>query len=205
MAKDIFDEPFDDGTRIKLEIYRQYLKEWLPVFVVKKPPTWTTVQIFDFFAGEGKDIEGTAGSPAIALEVIQSLQSPIVINKIKVILHLNELDKNKFEKLQKNIGPPNSIFEVRLYNMDFNNLFNQRYESMMSSANLIFLDQNGIKQVTGDVFAKITALKQTDVLFYISSSFFRRFATTVEFSKYFPFDPGEVSSINYCTIFTGKC
>lgn len=31
-----FTKPFDEGTKVKLEIFREYFKEWLPVFLSKK-------------------------------------------------------------------------------------------------------------------------------------------------------------------------
>lgn len=62
-AKNLFDEPFDDGTIDKLEIFEEYFKEWLPVFLVRKKIIWNEIQIFDFFAGEGTDINGVFGSP----------------------------------------------------------------------------------------------------------------------------------------------
>ncbi len=31
-----FKEPFDDGTKVKLEIFNRYLREWLPTFIEKK-------------------------------------------------------------------------------------------------------------------------------------------------------------------------
>lgn len=73
---------------------------------------------------------------------------------------------------------------------------------MKTSANFLFLDQNGIKEITTDIFQKITCLKQTDFLFFISSSYFKRFAITDEFKKYFPFDSNEVATTDYYHIHT---
>jgi hypothetical protein len=47
-------KPFNEGTRDKLELYREYLREWLPVFI--NVPSVDILQIFDFFAGPGFDI-----------------------------------------------------------------------------------------------------------------------------------------------------
>ncbi len=48
----------------------------------------------------------------------------------------------------------------------------------------MFIDQYGIKEVTQEIFKKLTALKRTDFLFFISSSFVRRFAKLEEFARY---------------------
>ncbi|HEX5155046.1 MAG TPA: three-Cys-motif partner protein TcmP [Parafilimonas sp.] len=196
-AKNLFDKPFDEGTRIKLGIYKEYFREWLPVFVAKKNPIWKAVQIFDFFAGRGKDKNAEFGSPLIAIDVIQSLNNHIVQNNIKVTLHLNELDGDSYNALIENVSGLNTDFEIKTYNKHFQAVFDEHYNSMKNSANFLFLDQNGIKEITNDIFQKITSLKQTDFLFFISSSYFKRFATTTEFQKYFPFDPKEVESIDY--------
>jgi three-Cys-motif partner protein len=196
-GKNLFDKPFDEGTKIKLEIYKEYFQEWLPVFVSKNQPIWNTVQIFDFFAGRGKDKNGEWGSPLITIGVINSLKSYILQNKIKVILHLNELDINSYNALKENISGFADFFEIKTYNNQFKFLFDEHYDSMKSSANFLFLDQNGIKEISNEIFQKITSLKQTDFLFFISSSYFKRFAGTEEFKKYFPFDPKEVDETDY--------
>ncbi len=196
-GKNLFDKPFDDGTLVKLTIYKEYLKEWLPVFVSKPNSIWKTVQIFDFFAGMGKDKNGIAGSPLIAIEIINTLKMLAFQNGVKVILHLNELKKESYEALVKNVEGLVDGLELKIYNIEFKELFERYYESMKTSANFLFLDQSGIKEITKEVFIKITSLKQTDFLFFISSSFFKRFSDTSEFKKYFPFDKQEVQNTDY--------
>ena len=45
--RNLHQKPFDEGTRDKLELYREYLREWLPVFI---NGLWVDIlQIFDFF------------------------------------------------------------------------------------------------------------------------------------------------------------
>ena len=36
MAKDFHNEPFDEETILKLEIFKGYIREWIPVFLSKK-------------------------------------------------------------------------------------------------------------------------------------------------------------------------
>ncbi|WDF79878.1 three-Cys-motif partner protein TcmP [Mucilaginibacter sp. KACC 22773] len=196
-GKDLFRKPFDEGTLAKLNVFRDYLKEWLPVFVSKKEPIWTTIQIFDFFAGQGKDMNNISGSPLIALEIVQSLEKFIKERNVQVILHFNELDNDNYTFLEEALKGIEGQFIIKKYKEDFSTLFLSLYDSMKTSANFLFLDQNGIKQITKDIFNKIISLKQTDFLFYISSSYFKRFATTPEFQKYFSFDVAEVQQINY--------
>lgn len=195
--KDLFDKPFDEGTKSKLDIYREYLKEWLPVFVSRVPPIWKKVQIFDFFAGKGKDKNGEKGSPLIAVNLINVYIEYIIQNKVEVILHLNELNEISYEALAENINGLGINFQIKTYNLEFKKVFEVLYPSMKESANFLFLDQNGIKEITKEIFEQITSLKKTDFLFFISSSYFKRFATTPEFKKYFPFEPSEVADTDY--------
>ena len=46
---------FDEGTRDKLELYQEYLRAWLPVFI--NGFSVDVLQILDFFAGPGFDLE----------------------------------------------------------------------------------------------------------------------------------------------------
>lgn len=49
---------------------------------------------------------------------------------------------------------------------------------------LFFYDQFGIKHITKELILKILELKRTDLLFFISSSFVKRFSESNEFQKY---------------------
>ena len=87
--KNLHDEPFDDSTIAKLEMFEDYAQEWIPTFVMKNTPT---ICIFDFFAGTGYDINGIAGSPIRILQKIKQQVIEIFQRKVKVKIYLNELD-----------------------------------------------------------------------------------------------------------------
>src|ERR1700749_1864315 len=101
-AKNIFDKPFDDGTKSKLEIFKQYFEEWLPVFVSPKKVYWQNVQVFDFFAGMGRDKSGTEGSPLIILNTANNLSQFTRANGITLRLVFNELEPEHFNELTRN-------------------------------------------------------------------------------------------------------
>lgn len=183
-GKDLFRKPFDEGTLVKLQLFEDYFKEWLPVFLAN--PTWKEIQIFDLFSGEGKDIDGTFGSPLRILSVLNDNKILIQKSKVKIRVVINEFDNLKYELLIPNLLSlaNDSLYQLEYYNQDFSKIFFKYYESMKKSANFLFLDQNGIKQITGTIFSKLTELKQTDFLFFISSSYIQRFAELEEFNKY---------------------
>ena len=65
--KNFHDKEFDKGTNRKLDLYRLYLRAWLPTFLNTQ---WTkSMQIFDFFAGPGTDVNGN---------VAQTYQTPMM-------------------------------------------------------------------------------------------------------------------------------
>ena len=171
----------DEGTQEKLTIYREYLQEWLPVFLHTKT-RFSRIQIFDFFAGPGFDINGCAASPIIALEEIHNalgLAKEHGHVPLAVDLYFNEFSKKKYGELVKNIpshpfhGEVNVVFAQK----DFPDAFDAWYPLMNRSdvANFIFLDQNGVKQVSTQIFTKLSSLLHTDYLFYIASSIMNRF------------------------------
>jgi three-Cys-motif partner protein len=198
-VKSIFDKPFDDGTKVKLSVFESYLEKWLPVFVSRQEIIWQNIQIFDFFSGMGKDENGELGSPLRTIKIVNSYCSYIKSKNLKIRLVFNELDPDYFQALQAHLSEIKKAcyYEIVLANKPFNVLFDEEYPQMTNSANFIFLDQNGIKEITHSVFKKIIALKQTDFLFFISSSFFKRFANTPEFKSYFPFDPTDIANTDY--------
>lgn len=186
-----FSKSFDDGTKAKLELFRDYLTEWLPVFISSYETThWENIFIYDFFAGEGKDIDENLGSPLIILDVLNSYEDLVKKTKVKINVVLNEMDKKRHEVLTKNINSfsyNREKISVEIYNEPFQELFNRLYPIMLQSTQLprlMFLDQFGIKEITNEIFGKLISFKRTDFIFFISSSFVRRFNELPEFTNY---------------------
>jgi len=186
-GKNLFRKPFDEGTIDKLEIFEDYFKSWLPVFVLQS--TKYEIQIFDLFGGEGKDVKGIYGSPMRILSILNDNKAQIKLNNAKIKVVINELEKEKYDILISNIESiaDRSLYQLELYNDDFSKIFYEHYTSMKKSANFLFLDQNGIKQITETVFTDLIKLRQTDFIFFISSSYIKRFAEVEEFRKYLSF------------------
>lgn len=170
--------PFDEGTLVKLDLYRRYVRAWLPVFLNGKFKP-SRVQIFDFFAGPGSDMEGNPGSPVIALQELHDALNMPHQNSPEIHLYFNEKAPQKFRYLQevcKSTEKHQSV-QIHLLNCEFAEAFScwQREFDTKDTANLLFLDQNGLKQITQDVFSTITSAERTDFLFFISSSYAYRF------------------------------
>lgn len=198
--KDIFDKPFDEGTILKLEIFEKYFEEWLPTFIMGTYPK--PIQIFDLFAGSGYDKNNVPGSPIRILVIINKHRRNIVNKSKKVYLFLNDLDKNKIEQLKENVEAKtkelslNSLVEIKYSSNNFRECLGLYKKELNYGCNLIFIDQNGFKEVDEKVFHFLINLDTTEFIFFLSSSFVHRFAERDEVKKYHPkFDSEKIKLI----------
>ena len=176
---DFFDLPFDEETLTKLNLYEEYLRKWIPVFLATDRPFVNTVNIFDFFSGVGKDINGVFGSPLIALSVLMEYKGYVKRKDITVNLYLNDYDADYYDRLVKNVEDFNYDkinINVIINNLDFKVAYENLKKNFVKSANLIFLDQFGVKYVDRELFQELITFKTTDIIFFVSSSTFKRFS-----------------------------
>ena len=87
---------------------------------------------------------------------------------------LNDSDHDKIKKLTSNVILENYSFNIEFINEDFTELFHRSYPEMkkygrINLPRLMFFNQQGVKHLTRDIFAKISDLKRTDFLLYTSS------------------------------------
>ncbi len=202
--KDIHYKPFDESTIVKLELFKLYLREWLPVFIHQKAKN---IEIFDFFAGQGTDSKGTEGSPLIILNEVARYCDEFISSNIKPKLFFNDKTASKINKLNDNINIKLSScarskkfdfcnidtphitcpFYIEKHTEDFAVLFNRLFPKFVKdhiTPRLLFIDQYGIKHVTAAVYNKLINLSKTDFIFFISSMHIRRFGNQPEFLKY---------------------
>jgi len=149
MVQDIHNKSFTEETKTKLLIFKYYLREWLPVFLSRKEIIWPNINIIDFFAGPGYDTEFNEGSPLIILNELSNYGNTITSKGININVIFNEYKSTKFLKLKENIENKeyNNHINIQLENLDFISAFEKYYQDLCNSAsaNLLFLDQSGIK------------------------------------------------------------
>ena len=178
MAKDLHAQKFSASTVHKLWLYGAYLEDALPVFLMTQ--AITDINLFDFFAGPGINIDGELGSPSIAIEAIKkTLYSVSSVGKT-IHLYFNELDKAKYEQLSKYSQMVKSempALDIHVSNQDFQVFFPDCAPMMNKpgSANLIFIDQYGISFVTKEIFQYLASLRFTDFMFFLASGSANRF------------------------------
>jgi len=185
--KDLHAAKFDEGTLVKLELFQDYLKEWLPVFIHSQHQS--PINIIDFFAGSGTDCDGTAGSPLRIFDIIEEYLDAIINKNLSINVILNDFDEEKCTKLKAAVNTRldenqqlKDAINVSFRNDDFGKLFSELAPVLKNESNLIFIDQNGIRHVSQDVLATLDSFTRSDFLFYISSSYFIRF----DFKNHFP-------------------
>lgn len=201
-GKNLHREPFSEETITKLEIFESYAREWLPTFIMADVKT---LCIFDFFAGTGYDITGVPGSTIRILTEIKNHIGLIFQKKTKVHVCINEYDKKKFSLLKgscdkymnDNAELGRAGVELHYYNEDFEQLYDKLGPCIGKYPSLVYLDQNGIKFTSDKYFLGIAQKPTTDFLYYVSSSYVKRFGDTEEFRKVLQVDMEEVRQKPY--------
>ena len=197
--KDIFDKPFDEGTLAKLEIFEKYFEIWLPTFVMS--PFKQPIQIFDLFSGSGVDKSGIPGSSLRIIETINKHSS--ILKKQNKVVHLffNDLNSKKITQLERIVTEKiltyglTSLIKPIFTNTTFSECLSTYSPILKAGCNLIFVDQNGFKEVIETVFKHLIALERTDFMFFVSSSHIHRFAAEAEFQIHHPkFDSEKIKA-----------
>jgi len=108
MSNDFFSKRFDDATNVKLDIFRLYIREWLPVFMTRQKGGFnhtTDINIYDFFAGAGRDSEGNPGSPLIIVDEIKQYcrNNKGLKANVSVRMLFNDIERRYISSLEKNV------------------------------------------------------------------------------------------------------
>jgi three-Cys-motif partner protein len=204
MAKDINKDKFPEETKLKLEIFAECFREWFPVFVHNQ--FIQKVFIYDFFAGSGKDTEGTFGSPLILLNEAKGENykycNSVRKNNKQIIFAFNEKMRRKEKELENNVcnfiekcKTENCQLEQCVYNYnnfrqdEFKDVFqNSNFQNVLKNKNyakFILLDQYGFSQIEEDIFKRLVNAPKTDFIFFISTSSIKRFKEHQATKKYF--------------------
>lgn len=207
MARNINNNPFTEETLLKLDIFRNSFREWLPVFIHQL--FWKKLYVYDFFAGSGYDSEGNPGSPIILLDEAKG-KDQMNCNSLKdkskeIVFVFNEHEpqkkrQDKYELLKSNTksylikcSKEHHCNECTLNlhhgNFDFSKEFksNKNIKAILDNHNyakFIIMDQYGFTQVDADIFSILINSPHTDFIFFISSSFLSRFRELIITKKF---------------------
>lgn len=200
MNRNLHNNPFDEGTLAKLDLFETYTKEWLPVFIMKG----SRIFIFDYFAGTGYSITNQPGSPIRILTQVANQTGYIFQKQSKITLVFNEYDKSKYDKLMTScnqfVSENNDLsrmkeaglLKIEYRNMDFDELFPKTISTFNNGPSLLFLDQNGIKFLSDKYFDKLKEVHCVDFLYFVSSSYINRFCDTPQFKSCISIDKEKI-------------
>ncbi|MCW7503265.1 three-Cys-motif partner protein TcmP [Leptospira paudalimensis] len=200
MSEDINANPFDDATKDKLDLFQNCFKEWFPTLLHNI--YCEKLYVFDFFAGSGIDSDGNFGSPLILLKEAMGENrmhcSRDSAKKVKFVF--NEIRKKKSELLNANVNSyietcldncklDQCVYDIKVKRNKFRDLFlaedMNRILRDPKIAKFVLLDQYGFKEIDEQVFSKLVASPTTDFIFFITSSFLKRFQEHPYIQKYF--------------------
>jgi len=199
LARDFHRTAFDEGTKVKLGLFRDYTSEWLPVWLSMVGPQ-TPITIGDFFAGPGTDSEGVPGSPLIVLAELRKFSGLIREKGARIKLLLNEADRSKARSLRETMEAqevPMSLCTWEVHCRSFEDEFDAVFPTLGGGPNLLILDQQGMREVSDSVFTRILNLPRTDFLFFIASSSIRRFETHPYFQNHLRIPKGTISGTTF--------
>ena len=200
--KSFFTDGFDAETVIKLDIYADYLQEWLPVPLSGRMGAQEAV-IYDLFCGPGSDGNGKFGSPLRAIDVVTRNEATIQKSNVPVRLVFNDYDEDHISALQSAVGDVVAsedgvkLATVEYHNRPFQEVFPELIDAQNErTASFFFIDQFGATSVGAAEFQVLHSLRSTDVLFYIASNWFRRFSDRPEAAKW-EIDKDEIMQVDY--------
>jgi len=180
-------DAFESGTLIKLDIFYEYLRQCIPVFI--KMAQTVTFNYFDFFCGPGLDGAGKKGSPLLALDAVNEYCHSFNYLNTEFNLYYSDENKEKIENLHTNVSKYKNIenvsFDIKCG--CFCDEFEKKYSLMTrgGAANFIFIDPFGF-EVDISMFLRISKLCYTDFIMFIPSSFANRFKDHSTIKKYLP-------------------
>ena len=193
---EIEDKPYNEGTLTKLMLFELYARSWLPVFTSLPKPRWKRLHLFDFFAGRGRDCEGTPGSSSRLVSEVSRRWQEIQSKHLQVTLTACDEKAAKTESLREYLseaGRMPSGLKLDTCAGPFSETF-PRYLPILGdpdTACLVLLDQYGFKEVGVEVFRKLTRCPRTDILFFVSTQHLHRFADHPDVKKYINLVPAK--------------
>ena len=168
--------PYEDHTRKKHKVYRQYLSEYLSIRCQNPHQSRFRLVLVEAFAGGGRYACGSPGSPLIFVGELCNSTNEINVQRarqghkpvlIECLLLLNDDDVEAIELLKKNLAPllakvkddaPLLNIEVEYSSEKFEHLYSPLVERIQRARcrNVMFiLDQCGYNGVSGQIIADI--------------------------------------------------
>ena len=161
-----------EHSRAKVEFYTTYLKRYLRI--INRVSFIKHINIYDVFCGMGIYEDGGKGSPVAAFEVVEELLQTDKELTDKITLFVNDIDKNKIEKLRQYINAKNGdnkVCKVEYFSLDVEDMFSLVAEKIKKSdsdtSNLVFIDPYGYKNIRKEIISSIMIKRFTEIILFL--------------------------------------
>jgi len=178
---------YKEHTRVKHILLEKYLAAWIPILGKYNP----RICYFDGFAGKGEYIDGTLGSPLIALKIADQRSKYYD----KLICFFIEKDEDNFTNLEEVLEreEPNiknwGKIEVEKKNDEFANVIEEIFEDMAEGYVLVpsffFVDPFGFSGIPFRIITRILSNPKTEVFFTFMVRDIARFTQLPELEETF--------------------
>ena len=163
----------------------------------------TEAVVYDLFCGPGFDAHGVKGSPIRASDVVKKSAGLVLNSQVPLRLVFNDFESDYVTALKSKLGRSvcandgKQLATIEYFVEPFQLLFPKLLPKMGDkTANFLFIDQFGATNVNADVFRSLHSLAHTDVLFFLTSDWFRRFADSPEAANW-GISKEEIMDVNY--------
>ncbi|WP_316795328.1 three-Cys-motif partner protein TcmP [Pedobacter agri] len=174
-------------SQAKLDLYRDYLNEYLPVLM--NTPYVSHINVYDVFCGAGVYTDGKYGSPLIAAECINA--NIEVAEKrgdsatTSISLTVNDLDAGKVEFVgQKLTELSENRFKTTPLNMTATKMFELVKDETSRFTNrhrsLVFVDPYGYSDITKENLFGLLQTRKTEVILFLPVSNLYRFTDAAQ-------------------------
>ncbi len=168
-------------SKAKLDLYKSYLSEYLPILGHSK--YIDTINIFDIFCGTGIYEDGNLGSPLIAASCIQDYEEYFEKKSIPskpVKLYVNDFDINKVYTVSELIDSLSlKNCSVATYNLDASDMLDLVGEKINSFSNkersLVFIDPYGYSKIDKTKLYNLLKRRRSEVILFLPVAHMKRF------------------------------
>ena len=170
MSKDSMQKKWEyrEHTRVKHILLEKYLAAWIPILGKWNPK----ICYFDGFAGRGEYVDGTLGSPIIALKVADRRAKYFD----KLFCFFIEKDENNFRNLEEVLNREKSNIQnfgkikIIKENDEFANVIENIFDYLERSksilvASFFFVDPFGFSGIPFKIIQRILSNPKTEVFF----------------------------------------
>lgn len=172
-------------SKAKLDLYKSYLSEYLPILGNSK--YIDVINIFDIFCGTGMYDDGNLGSPLIAAKCILDYEMYFERRKAlskPVRLFLNDYDSNKINTVNELIESlPLKNCTVSPFNLDATEMFDVVANNINSfgdnERSLVFIDPYGYSKIDKNKLYNILQRRKSEVILFLPVAHMKRFTGEV--------------------------